>query len=146
MNVMLANLATPSETEMPRMAPLARLPVFFALEGRRAVVAGGTAAAAWKAELLSATGAQVEVYAPEPGEEMLALAAQPPRGTIGVQRRPCEPGDIRGAAIAIGACDSDDEAARLPRRPAPWAFPSTSSTGRTSATLPSAPSSTARRW
>jgi uroporphyrin-III C-methyltransferase/precorrin-2 dehydrogenase/sirohydrochlorin ferrochelatase len=32
------------------MAPLARLPLFFALEGRRTVVAGGTQAAAWKAE------------------------------------------------------------------------------------------------
>ena len=36
---------------------------FFALEGKRAVVAGGTAAAAWKAELLSAAGARVDVYA-----------------------------------------------------------------------------------
>ena len=34
------------------MEPLARLPVFFALDGKRAVVAGGGAAAAWKAELL----------------------------------------------------------------------------------------------
>ena len=47
------------------MEPLARLPVFFALEGKRAVVAGGTPAAAWKAELLSAAGAQVDVYAPD---------------------------------------------------------------------------------
>ena len=45
------------------MAALARLPVFFALEGKRVVVAGGSPAAAWKAELLSAAGAQVEVYA-----------------------------------------------------------------------------------
>ena len=45
------------------MAPLARLPVFLALEGKRAVLAGGSAAAAWKAELLSAAGARVEVYA-----------------------------------------------------------------------------------
>src|SRR3977135_85525 len=58
MNVMLANTHPSSETEPPRMAPLARLPLFFALEGRRAVVAGGTQAAAWKAELLSAAGAE----------------------------------------------------------------------------------------
>ena len=64
------------EAKPPRMEPLARLPVFLALEGRRAVVAGGTAAAAWKAELLSAAGAEVEVYAPEPCEELLALAAR----------------------------------------------------------------------
>ena len=80
MNVMLANTPPPSETEPPRMAPLARLPLFFALEGRRAVIAGGTPAAAWKAELLSAAGAEVEVYASEPCQELLALAAEPPRG------------------------------------------------------------------
>ena len=56
------------------MEALARLPVFYALTGKRAVVAGGSAAAAWKAELLSAAGAAVEVYAPEPGEEMAAIA------------------------------------------------------------------------
>jgi uroporphyrin-III C-methyltransferase/precorrin-2 dehydrogenase/sirohydrochlorin ferrochelatase len=36
-------------TDTPRMARLARLPVFFALTDKRAVVAGGSAAAAWKA-------------------------------------------------------------------------------------------------
>ncbi len=44
------------------MDALARLPVFFALDGKRALLAGGSAAAAWKAELLSAAGAQVDVY------------------------------------------------------------------------------------
>jgi uroporphyrin-III C-methyltransferase/precorrin-2 dehydrogenase/sirohydrochlorin ferrochelatase len=110
MNVMLANIPPSSETEPPRMAPLARLPLFFALEGRRAVVAGGTPAAAWKAELLSAAGAEVEVYAAEPCGELLALAADPPRGTIFIHRRAWYVDDIRGAAIAIGACDSDEEA------------------------------------
>jgi len=92
------------------MAPLARLPLFFALEGRRAVIAGGTAAAAWKAELLSAAGAEVEVYASEPCEELLALVANPPRGTIFIHRRAWCVDDIRGAAIAIGACDNDEDA------------------------------------
>jgi len=44
----------PTETHPPQMEPLARLPVFLSLTGKRALVAGGTAAAAWKAELLSA--------------------------------------------------------------------------------------------
>ena len=44
MTVILANTRTPSETKPPRMEPLARLPVFLALEGKRAVVAGGTPA------------------------------------------------------------------------------------------------------
>jgi uroporphyrin-III C-methyltransferase/precorrin-2 dehydrogenase/sirohydrochlorin ferrochelatase len=41
------------------MDPLARLPVFLALKDKRALLAGGSAAAAWKAELLSAAGARV---------------------------------------------------------------------------------------
>src|SRR3954471_20284449 len=110
MNVMLANTHTPSETDSPRMAPLARLPLFFALEGRRAVVAGGTPAAAWKAELLSAAGAEVEVYAAKPCEELLALAAEPPRGTIFIHRRPWTTDDIRDATVAVGACDNDNDA------------------------------------
>ncbi len=110
MNVMLANIRTPSEAEPLRMAPLARLPLFFALENRRAVVAGGTQAAAWKAELLSAAGAKVEVYASEPCQELLALAAAPPRGSIFIHLSAWHAEDIRGAAIAIGACDSDDDA------------------------------------
>ena len=42
--------------------------------GKRAVVAGGSAAAAWKAELLAAAGAAVDVYAAEPSEEMIEIA------------------------------------------------------------------------
>ncbi|MGB8512865.1 MAG: NAD(P)-dependent oxidoreductase, partial [Pseudolabrys sp.] len=52
---------TPSEEKPARMDALARLPIFLALDGKRAVVAGGSPAAAWKAELLSASGALVEV-------------------------------------------------------------------------------------
>ena len=63
MTATLTTTHTPAEQRPPRMEPLARLPVFFALDGRRAVVAGGTPGAAWKAELLSAAGATVDVYA-----------------------------------------------------------------------------------
>ena len=66
----------PSEARTPRMEALARLPVFFSLAGKRAVVAGGTAAAAWKAELLSAAGAEVAVFAAQPSEEMRTIAAE----------------------------------------------------------------------
>ena len=68
------NTRTPSEARPPRMEALARLPVFYALAGKRAVVAGGSAAAAWKAELLAAAGAAVEVYAADPGDEMIEIA------------------------------------------------------------------------
>ena len=88
----------------PRMAALSRLPVFFALEGKRAVVAAATPAAAWKAELLSAAGATVDVFAPAPGEEMLALTAAPPRGTIAIHERGWTTADFAGAAMAVADC------------------------------------------
>jgi uroporphyrin-III C-methyltransferase/precorrin-2 dehydrogenase/sirohydrochlorin ferrochelatase len=92
------------------MAALSRLPVFLALDGRRAMLAGGSPAAAWKAELLSAAGARVDAYAPSACEELLAVAGGAPRGEIVVHRRAWNPGDLRGCALAIGACDNDGEA------------------------------------
>ena len=81
----------PLELTPPRLGALARLPVFFALTGKRAVLVGGGQAAAWKLELLEAAGAQVQVYAVD---EWSA-------------------DDLRGAAIAVGAFDSDAEAKRF---------------------------------
>ena len=52
--------ARPAEIRVARMEPLARLPLFFDLNGRRVTLAGDKDAAAWKAELLSAAGAIVE--------------------------------------------------------------------------------------
>ena len=69
------NTRSPSESAPPRMEPLARLPVFFSLHGKRVFIAGGNAGAAWKAELLAAAGAHVDVYATDPSDEMLAVAA-----------------------------------------------------------------------
>jgi uroporphyrin-III C-methyltransferase / precorrin-2 dehydrogenase / sirohydrochlorin ferrochelatase len=99
---------TPAEAHTPGMEPLARLPVFFSLAGRRAVVAGGTSAAAWKAELLAAAGARVEVFAAEPGEELRAVVAQHP--TIALHERAWLAGDLAGAAMAVGAFASEPEA------------------------------------
>lgn len=90
------------------MGPLAVLPVFFRLEGRRAVLSGGSDAAAWKAELLSAAGARVDVYATAAGGKLKALAAGD--ANIVLHDRPVEPGDFTGAAIAIGDADNDGEA------------------------------------
>ncbi len=95
------------------IAALSRLPVFFSLEGKRAVVAGGSAAAAWKAELLSAGGAQVEVFAPAPSEEMRAIAGTPPRGPIAIKERGWTGNDFAGAAIAVADCADDAAAAEF---------------------------------
>ncbi|MGB9366588.1 MAG: SAM-dependent methyltransferase, partial [Xanthobacteraceae bacterium] len=90
------------------MEPLARLPVFYALTGKRAVIAGGSVAAAWKAELLAAAGAAVDAYAPNPAEEMIEIAAQ---ASITIHRRDIEAADFADAALAVGAFEDDGEAA-----------------------------------
>ncbi|NGN42656.1 siroheme synthase [Mesorhizobium sp. CGMCC 1.15528] len=53
-----------SERAPARMGRLSVLPVFFNLDDKRALVAGGSEAALWKAELLAAAGAEVHVFAP----------------------------------------------------------------------------------
>jgi len=103
----------PADLQPPRIEALARLPIFLALEGKRAVMAGGNAAAAWKAELLSAAGAQVEVFAPVPADELAGLAANPPRGVITIHRRDIAAGDFAGAAVAVGAFEDDGEAEKF---------------------------------
>ena len=102
---------TPVETNRARMTALARLPIFLALEGKRAVLAGGSAAAAWKAELLSAAGAKVDVFAVHVSEEMRQVAAEAPRGAVVVYARPWRADDLAGAAVAVGAFEDDAEAA-----------------------------------
>jgi uroporphyrin-III C-methyltransferase/precorrin-2 dehydrogenase/sirohydrochlorin ferrochelatase len=103
----------PTDTKRGRLQPLARLPVFYALDGKRVVLAGGSQAAAWKAELLSAAGAQVDVYADEIGDDMLMLLADPPRGVIVHHQRAWTPDDFRRAAMAIGAFENDEAAAKF---------------------------------
>lgn len=93
-----------------RMDALATLPVFMKLNGKRAVLAGGTEAAAWKAELLSAAGAELEVFSEDVSEELAEVAHQPPAGSIRIIQRRWQPGDLQGAAIAIGAITDDAEA------------------------------------
>jgi uroporphyrin-III C-methyltransferase/precorrin-2 dehydrogenase/sirohydrochlorin ferrochelatase len=93
------------------MNRLSRLPLFFALDGKRAVVAGGSAAAAWKAELLSAAGAEVAVYATEISNEMQQVAANPPQGRVSIRRKEWMNDDFARAAIAVGAFETDEAAA-----------------------------------
>ena len=97
----------------PRMEALARLPIFLALEGKRAVLAGDGPPVAWKAELLSAAGADVIVFAECPCEQLHAVAAQPPRGAIVLRHRPWQAEDLYGAAVAIAGFGDDLDARRF---------------------------------
>jgi uroporphyrin-III C-methyltransferase/precorrin-2 dehydrogenase/sirohydrochlorin ferrochelatase len=99
----------PSESAPPRMQPLARLPVFFALKDKRVFVAGANAAVAWKVELLAAAGAHVDVYAIDPCEELREVAAAPPAGSVTIRDLPWERGAMEGCTLAIGAFETDSE-------------------------------------
>ena len=103
----------PEAAAHARMEPLARLPVFYDLKGRRVLVAGGGEAAAWKAELLSAAGARVEVIAPDLCEDLGRLAAAPPCGPISLQARPWREDDLPGATLALADAADEHEAARF---------------------------------
>ncbi len=105
----------PFETRVGRMEPLARLPVFMALQGRRVVLVGGSDAAAWKAELLSAAGATVDAFAADPSPAFHAVAANPPNGPIMIHERAWTPSDLAGAALAVGAFADEAEAAAFAR-------------------------------
>jgi uroporphyrin-III C-methyltransferase / precorrin-2 dehydrogenase / sirohydrochlorin ferrochelatase len=109
----VSTVNTPTEVRSTRMEALARLPVFLALDGKRAVLAGGNPAAAWKAELLSAAGAKVDVFAADPSEELLAAVAEAPHGPVTLYRRAWAETDLAGAAIAVGAIEDNAEGARF---------------------------------
>jgi uroporphyrin-III C-methyltransferase/precorrin-2 dehydrogenase/sirohydrochlorin ferrochelatase len=82
---------TPSEAPPGRIGCLARLPVFLALEGKRCVLVGEGPAVDWKLELLEAAGAEVARYAVDQWT----------------------PGDLPGAAIAVGGFEDDVAAGRF---------------------------------
>ncbi len=100
-------------TAMPaRIEPLAQLPVFVSLRDRAAVVAGGSAAAAWKVELLAAAGARVAVFAEDLSPEMSALL-ESAAGQIELRARAWQGRDLDGAALAVADLETEEEAARF---------------------------------
>lgn len=101
----------PAETAPPRMGPLAKLPVFLDLAGKRAIVVGGSAAAAWKSELLAAAGARVEVYAETLESDMAScIAGAHADNPIRHHARAWAADIFAGAAIALADIDSESEA------------------------------------
>lgn len=95
------------------MAPLAKLPVFWALEGKNVIVAGGSDAAAWKAELLAACGATVHIYAEhlsETFEKLITHGAEHPQGGFVHHAHLWNDSIFSGSTIAIGDCEDEEEA------------------------------------
>lgn len=74
-----------------------RFPLFVDLSGKQAVLVGGGAVSARRAEVLLRFGAEVTVIAPE-------LHAPFPDGVTHLSR-PYAPGDLEGAFLAVAATD-----------------------------------------
>ncbi len=89
------------------MQGLANVPVFFGLKGKKVVLAGGSKAALWKAELFRAAGAALEIYSADPCADLCELARG--HSTLRLVRRRFAPEDLRGAALAVAdAADAED--------------------------------------
>ncbi len=101
----------PQRNEPARMERLAKLPVFWGLEGKRVVLAGGSDGAAWKAELLLACGAELHLYceASELSESFAVLVAKSQMLTW--HDRPWGSDIFGGAELALADCETDAEAA-----------------------------------
>jgi uroporphyrin-III C-methyltransferase / precorrin-2 dehydrogenase / sirohydrochlorin ferrochelatase len=102
----------PTQTRPARLAPLAKLPIFFNLADKDALIVGGSEGVAWKAELLAACGARVTVVAPEHCHELQALAAEHP-DAITLVARDWSEDDLSGVAMALGDIEEEDEAVRF---------------------------------
>lgn len=101
-----AGITTP-RGEAAGLEPLAVLPVFVPLAGKRAVLAGSSGGAPWKVKLLAAAGAHVDVYAPEPSEELRAVPGGIVAGSVTLHERRWQPADLAGAAFCIGAMEDE---------------------------------------
>jgi uroporphyrin-III C-methyltransferase / precorrin-2 dehydrogenase / sirohydrochlorin ferrochelatase len=104
----------PEATEPARIAPLATLPLFHKLRGRKVVVAGDGDGAVWKAELMLAAGSDVQVFAPAP-DSFARLAARASEesveGSIVLHPRRWRTDDLAGASLAIAETHDETEAA-----------------------------------
>src|SRR5580704_9080408 len=111
MNEIFSRPGDDEEDRGPLMRGLACVPVFFSLAGKRVVLAGGSNAVLWKAELCQAAGSRLDVFSLDSCSGLVALARRCRAVTL-VSRR-IEPEDFRGAALAIVEAESAAEAAEF---------------------------------
>ena len=102
--------STRSRPAPVRMEALAKLPIFWDLNDKSVLVAGGSEAAAWKVELMAACGAAVHVYlsGEKPCAILTELAADQSR--IQLFDDNWAVADLRAFALVIADCDEDAEA------------------------------------
>lgn len=105
-------IIAPSDTRPARLAPLAKLPIFLDLAGRRVLLIGGGEPVLWKAELIAAAGALLDIVSPEPHDDLVRLA-EARGGTVTLHRRDWDATDFDGAGIVVADQEDSDGAARL---------------------------------
>lgn len=81
-------------------------PIFMNLQGRTALLVGGTEAAAQKARLLLRAGARLRLVTEHIGPEMQALLSEP---LVTLRRRQLDANDLENVQIVIAASDVDEE-------------------------------------
>ena len=80
------------------MQPLETLPVFYPLEGKRVLVIGGGEGAAWKADLVAATGARVEIFTSSPCARVKEISET--RSNVSLHLRSVHVADFANAILA----------------------------------------------
>lgn len=93
--------------DQQRIAPLSVLPVFLDLKRKPVLVVGGSEAAAWKAHLLAAAGAEVRVFAEELDASFGDLF---PDGSFEWQRAAWSERSLNGVHLAVADLETDAEA------------------------------------
>ncbi|NQX79032.1 MAG: uroporphyrinogen-III C-methyltransferase [Hyphomicrobiaceae bacterium] len=107
----MSTLRKPADVGSRRLDVVSRLPIFWNLIDRRGGVAGGTAAAAWKVDLLFACGANIEIYAPVISTEMTDLIKRRTgSGTLTHHSRTWGVDVFVNADLALTDTDCDAEA------------------------------------
>lgn len=99
------------EPVLPRkMKPLATLPIFHNLDGKKVIIAGSGKGAFWKAELVAATGANIKFFiGDEIGSDYLAAFGTMPN--VELVARNWEDKDFLGARLAIAESENEADAA-----------------------------------
>jgi len=111
LNAGIQHTESPKTQDLNRMEELAVLPLFWKLEGRRVLLAGGSEAAAWKAELLAASGAHVDIVAEILSDEMAKLLTRgAAKGELTHHPRSWSLDDFKAVALALGDPATKDEA------------------------------------
>jgi uroporphyrin-III C-methyltransferase/precorrin-2 dehydrogenase/sirohydrochlorin ferrochelatase len=97
----------PGSLGASRIGELATLPVFFTLEDRRVILAGFSAGALWKAEVLQAAGARVDLFGNYRADDLAQFALGE---RVRHQHRHWIDADFKGAALAVGEFEAEAEA------------------------------------